>query len=206
VNMYLEAPQNFPVSWMDPNKIVDELKGALMAPASQFKERQPNLRSVSRGELCPTAHEGTYLCGFGTCSKTVGATQRCRCDAGFTGAHCQIPSSAPPPEPPSDTNRWLYPTVACAVLVLVVLACWQRNRVQKRAYNQSVFEMLQAPETFAGPDAGFVKTTPGGLLRTASQGNSSTGAAAGGSGLAQQLTYDTSKAYTPNQSYVTGGF
>lgn len=202
VNMFLEAPPDFPFSWMDPNQIVNDLRTEIMTPTSHFKERQPDLQSVSRGELCPPANvlEVSYLCGFGTCSKTVGAPQRCACDSVHTGSHCH--QTIPGPSPPVDEKRWLYPTVVCAVLVLVVLACWQRNRVQKRAYNQSVFEMLQAPETFAGPDAGFVKTTPGGLLRTASQGPPS----GGSGGLAQQLTYDTSKAYTPNQSYVTGGF
>ena len=91
----------------------------------------------------------------------------------------------------------MLPTAGCVILALVVVGTCRYQRVQKRKYNQSVFEMLQAPDSFAGPSAGYVKTTPGGLLRTVSQGQSGA--------TPTQLSFE-SKQYTPNQDYVTGGF
>jgi Cu/Zn superoxide dismutase len=211
VNMFLEAPPGF-YPYMEPGHVVDELRKQILNSGSNLRSRQPDLTSVSRGVLCAAAGIGTsapadakpYLCGFGSCHKgtAVGSGALCDCESDYTGPHCHqrvvhTEETAPP------KNTWVYPAVGCVVLGLVVIACWQRNRVEKRKYNQSVFEMLQAPETFAGPSTGFVKTktTPGGLLRTASQGQGQSGGM-----TPQQLNYDASTAYTPNQSYVTGGF
>ena len=203
VCLQLQAPAGA-YEFMEPELVVDSLRRQIHTPGSVLRRRQPELRGVSRGVLCATGGAAAaHLCGYGRCGTGanvagceceehfVGACHQC--EQGWEGAQCAERTVAPPP----PESSWMLPTAGCVILALVVVGTCRYQRVQKRKYNQSVFEMLQAPDSFAGPSAGYVKTTPGGLLRTVSQGQSGA--------TPTQLSFE-SKQYTPNQDYVTGGF
>ncbi len=196
VNVLLEAPPGF-YALINPEKVVKELTTQINDRTSPFSIRQPDVQSASRGVLCPSLATETnepYLCWYGSCNADATVSAKCNCESGYEGPQCQQHKKAD--QTPEGGSAWVYPAIGCVVLSVVVLACWHRNRIEKRKYNQTVFEMLQADA--AGPNSGFGQTTPGGLLKTTSQGQN---------GLTpQQLDYDAAASYTPNHSYVTGGF
>eukprot|EP01043_Picozoa_sp_COSAG02_P022565 COSAG02_NODE_1177_length_14052_cov_5.923171_3_plen_763_part_00 len=199
VNVQLEAPAGL-YQVINPDLVVKQLQTQINDRHSMFSIRQPDVQSASRGVLCPSltaeANE-PYLCWYGTCNTDAKTPAKCNCDSGYEGPHCHQRTIANhTPEREGGSASWVYPAIGCVVLSIVVLACWHRNRVEKRKYNQTVFEMLQAD--VAGPNSGFGQTTPGGVLKTVSQGQNGM--------TPQQLNYDTAASYTPNQTYVTGGF
>ena len=201
VNMLLEAPAGF-YEVIDPEKVVKELTTQINDRHSMFSIRQPDVQSVSRGVLCPSLAAETnepYLCWYGRCNRDATNSAQCICESGYEGPQCHQHKNTD--QAPEGGSAWVYPAVGCVVLSVMVVACWHRNRIEKRKYNQTVFEMLQADGS--GPNSGFGQTTPGqttpgGLLKTASQGQNGM--------TPQQLNYDAASSYTPNHSYVTGGF
>ena len=200
VNVWLEAPAGF-YQVIDPAKVVKELSAQINDQHSMFRIRQPDVQSVSRGVLCPSRTASPtepYLCWFGSCNTDTTSTAKCNCERGYEGPHCHLQKKTNLlAELESEgSSVWVYPAIGCVVLSAVVAICWRRNRIEKRKYNQTVFEMLQAGDV-AGPNGGFAQTSPG-LLKTTSQGQNGM--------TPQQLDYDTASSYTPNQSYVTGGF
>jgi len=202
VNVLLEAPAGF-YEFMNPERVVEHLTTQINDRHSMFSIRQPDVQSVSRGVLCAPLAAGTnepYLCWYGTCNTNAANSAQCICESGYEGPQCHQPRNpVPPAKTPEEGSAWVYPAIGCVVLSVVVVACWYRNRIEKRKYNQTVFEMLQAD----GPNSGFGQTTPGqttpgGLLKTSSQGQNGM--------TPQRLDYGAAQSYTPNQSYVTGGF
>ena len=203
VNVLLEAPAGF-YQVIEPAKVVKELSAQINDRHSMFRIRQPDVQSVSRGVLCPSHSAGTggtptepYLCWFGSCNTDTTSTSNCKCERGYEGPQCHHQKKIDLLEELESEGGsvWVYPAIGCVVLSAVVATCWHRNRIEKRKYNQTVFEMLQAD--VSGPSSGFAQTSPG-LLKTTSQGQNGM--------TPQQLDYDTASSYTPNQSYVTGGF
>jgi hypothetical protein len=84
-----------------------------------------------------------------------------------------------------------YIGAICFVLAVCALVLVQKHyKTERRKYNQSVFEMLQAPESYAGPEVGFVRMDDSNArLPPPSPG-----------------TDRADSGYMPDNSFVTGGF
>ena len=160
---------------------------------------------VQEGELCAVcgaADTPPLMCGYGQCQYAP-QEPPCKCHSGYKGPNCL----APVPKKPPETPKWTWGamiTLAAMLLVMgyALVRLHRKGKQRQKQYNQSVFEMLQAPDHFAGPDTGFIPRKTGTLPAMGPQSDKP-----GGSLLDSQVGVGTDGSiYEPKESYVTGGF
>jgi hypothetical protein len=197
-------------TFIDKDQVVDSITSGLTCSGAAcnvcsgeggctLKTDFPYLTDVSRGELCVSDSGGVHACDFGVCVHDSGPPSvLCACDTGYDyrGQSCAKHQHAPPPPPSTDDvapfwRAGTYIGAICFVLAVCALVLVQKHyKTERRKYNQSVFEMLQAPESYAGPEVGFVRMDDSNArLPPPSPG-----------------TDRADSGYMPDNSFVTGGF
>merc|ERR1711988_1682016 len=106
-----------------------------MGQHSPLRIKQPDLTSASRGVLCPSLTTDTnepYLCWYGSCNTDTTNAAKCNCESGYEGPQCHQQIRPPVIPAPEEQSTWVYPAIGCVLLSAVVLACWHRDRIEKR--------------------------------------------------------------------------
>ena len=202
VNVMVQAPGLLHL--LSRAKVVDSLDNSQELKTELRKQLDATLISVKRGMLCSGV--STYTCSFGVCDLRPMSTSQCICEDGYNGGSCadKIAIQGGAVVKKDEQNLALVFTLA-GLLVLAIGALWGVSRHYKnerRKYNQSVFEMLKAPDTFGEPQ-GFQMADFG-----SRESNMLPPAGTAGGGLKEGLLNEetTSGNYTPQNSFITGGF
>ena len=143
-----------------------QLATAVHDKSSPLALKHPELVGVQEGTLC--SGDPIYPCYYGRCppqkkSSDARPSGTCLCHPGWSGLGCAI-RAVGPPSTPALVSRWggqqlMVAAGMTAVAVASLIGCfvmYRHTKFERKMYNQSVFEMLQAPDA---PAASFQMTS-----------------------------------------------